>query len=397
MAVPPLTCHDEAPRGGLPWPERVPQAVGLFAVCVGLVIAIQRHEFTSPNWGLLAIGLILFPWVLDVFGEPFRFMREPQYERVLLIAWTVMVWAGVMWLVGGYPVPNDFAPFLITLLVGEMSSVAGPKFGAVVCAVSIGLLVTYALAFAAQGMYIWGFAFTIAWMGGSALRRQVQIAFELSQAQTQLAEQAAADERHRLTRDIHDLIAHSLAVTMLQLTGARLALKAGDTNEALAALEDAEAAGRSAMAEIHRTVGLLGTADVGNAQLSTPNATDVPGLVADFRHAGLRVDFDLEGDLDTVPLATGLASYRLVQESLSNAVKHAPGAPVRLRVTVTDQDIRIGVVNPVVVGSMSRSSGGNGLRGMAERAELLGGMATAGNGDGTWMVDACIPWDVQPA
>jgi len=183
---------------------------------------------------------------------------------------------------------------------------------------------------------------------------------------------------------------------MLQLTGARLALKAGDTDEALAALEDAEAAGRAAMAEIHRTVGLLGTGDGQSPQTPTPNAGDLPELVAEFRRAGLAIDFELAGTLADVPLATGLAAYRLVQESLSNAVKHAPGAPVRLRVAVTEADIAINVMNPVVVAASARAIGGNGVRGMAERAELLGGVATAGNGDGTWKVDAHLPWASVP-
>ncbi|MHB8328560.1 MAG: sensor histidine kinase, partial [Acidimicrobiales bacterium] len=196
---------------------------------------------------------------------------------------------------------------------------------------------------------------------------------------------------------VHDLIAHSLAVTMLQLSGARLALKAGDYEEALAALEDAEAAGRSAMADIHRTVGLLGSPDSGSVQLPTPSAADLPRLVDDFRRAGLTVDFELQGKLAEVPMATGLASYRLVQESLSNVVKHAPGAPVRLKVNVTDADILISVVNPEVVGASRGASGGNGVRGMAERAELLGGVATARNGGGHWKVDACLPLEAQSA
>jgi signal transduction histidine kinase len=185
---------------------------------------------------------------------------------------------------------------------------------------------------------------------------------------------------------------------MLQLSGARLALKAGENEEALAALEDAEAAGRSAMAEIHRTVGLLETSGAEGAQSATPSAADLPRLVADFRRAGLTVDFHLEGDLASVPMATGLAAFRVVQESLSNAVKHAPGAPVRLRVRVTSEDIVVSVVNPVVVGAAPRlPAGGNGLRGMSERAELLGGMAAAGNGDGTWKVDARLPLGAPPA
>jgi signal transduction histidine kinase len=97
-------------------------------------------------------------------------------------------------------------------------------------------------------------------------------------------------------------------------------------------------------------------------------------------------------------MATGLAAFRVVQESLSNAVKHAPGAPVRLGVRVTSEDMRVSVVNPVVAGPAGGTpAGGNGLRGMSERAELLGGVAAAGNGDGSWKVEATFPLHAQPA
>jgi signal transduction histidine kinase len=306
--------------------------------------------------------------------------------------------AGTGWLIVAYQGPNDFAPFVITVLIGEMAATAGPRFGLGVALTSLGLFLGYAVSAGFEGDYIWGFAFVIAWMGGTAYRRQVAVAHDLSEAQVQLAASAAEEERHRLAREIHDLIAHSLAVTMLQLSGARLALAAGETDEALDAIRDAEAAGRAAMAEIHRTVGLLGTAEAGTAQMATPSATDIPGLVNSFQKAGLSVDLDLVGDLDSVPMATGLAAYRVVQESLSNVVKHAPGAPVQLRVAVLGAQISIHVVNPVVgFPTNGAAASGHGLRGMTERAELLGGTAHAGNGDGTWKVDAVIPWQVQPA
>jgi signal transduction histidine kinase len=397
MGLADRACPTDPEDGELPWSERIPQAIGLFAFCVAIVVAFERHEFTRPNLGLLAIGVVVVPWILDIFGEPVAFMRQRRFELPMLAAWAVLVLAGIGWLVAGYPVSNDFAPFLVILLVGEMTATGGPRFGGVVCLASIGLLIAYCLTADEHGMYIWAFAFAVGWMGGAAFRRQEEIHLELTQAQTRLAVQAVEEERHRLARDIHDLIAHSLAVTMLQLSGARLALKAGDTNEALEALQDAETAGRSAMAEIHRTVGLLGSAGADTSPFPTPCAADVPGLVADFRRAGLQVAFALHGDLDAVPMATGLASYRMVQESLSNAVKHAPGAPVTLDVSVGEQEITINVSNPAPAGVTAGSTSGNGLRGMAERAELLGGVASAGNGDGTWKVDARLPLEDQPA
>ena len=196
---------------------------------------------------------------------------------------------------------------------------------------------------------IWGFAFTIGWLGGVAYRSQLVILTELAIAQTRARPtRAAEEERHRLAREVHDLIAHSLAVTMLQMSGARLALAAGDTDEALAALADAETAGRSAMAEIHRTVGLLGRGDEGTQPTDTVCRRRAR-LVDGFRNAGLDVAFHLDGDLAAVPMGTGLAAYRVVQESLSNAVKHAPGAPVDLRsASARDRDRRPGGLNPIV-------------------------------------------------
>jgi signal transduction histidine kinase len=397
MAQPDLVGSCDVDVTDLPWPNGISLAMGLFSITVGVVIAVQRHEFTSPNLELLVILAVIAPWILDMIPATKAVVRERQWDLTAMILWSAVVLFGVFWLVAAYHGPNDFAPFILTVLIGEMTSTVGPRFGAVVWAASVIGILLFALVSHFDGMFIWCFAFTIGWMGGFAFRQQVQIAYALTQAQAQLATQAVEEERHRLARDVHDLVAHSLAVTMLQLSGARLALRAGATDEALDALQEAETAGRQAMAEIHRTVGLLGSGDGGQATAPTPNATDLPDLVADFRRAGLTVDFTLEGDLGSVPLTIGLACYRMVQESLSNAVKHAPGAPVRLEVRVHPGDIEILAVNPVVAAVSNGPTGGNGLRGMAERAELLGGVASAGNGHGTWKVAATIPWEVAPA
>src|SRR5580700_5264838 len=89
--------------GGLPWSERTPQAVGVFAVGLGLVVALQRHEFTHPNWGALVLGIVILPWILDIFGEPIAFMRDRRFELPMLATWSAIVIAGVMYLAVAYP------------------------------------------------------------------------------------------------------------------------------------------------------------------------------------------------------------------------------------------------------------------------------------------------------
>ncbi len=389
----------------LHWSVRTPQFIGVFVLCIVAVMAVQRHEFTSPNAGWLLILVIALPWVLDMLGWPrrlFRYQTRVQYP--MAIVWTVAVVVSVYWLSVAFQVTVDFSLFVLVVLIGEMAATISPQFGgavAVACVVVVGLQYFVNHFNPLIGQVIWVFGFTIGWLGGTAYRSQLKIATELALAQTQLAERAAEEERHRLAREVHDLIAHSLAVTMLQLSGARLALHAGDTDEAVAALADAESAGRAAMAEIHRTVGLLGRG-ADPTPTPTPCASDVPDLIDGFKRAGLGVRFELEGDLSDVPLATGLATYRVVQESLSNAVKHAPGEPVTVWVRVDDHEIDINVTNPIAPPPVRTTCGGNlglvpdgagqGIRGMSERAELLGGTARALNGDGTWKVEANIPW-----
>jgi len=386
----------------LHWTVRTPQAIGVFVLSVLVVVAAQRHEFTSPNAEWLLIAVIALPWVLDMIGWPRRLFRDQaRVQYPLVVLWSVVVVVCVYWLVVADQVNADAAPFLLVVLIAEMTATIGPQFGAVIVAAStaVVLLLYFVNHFTPlSGQLIWIFGFVVGWLGGAAYRSLLKIATQLEQAQDELASRAAQEERHRLARDIHDLIAHSLAVTMLQLSGARLALEAGDTDEAVAALADAEAAGRAAMAEIHRTVGLLGQ---GSDERPTPCAVDLPELVDSFHRAGLDVHFDLEGELSRVPLAAGLASYRVVQESLSNAVKHAAGAPVTVQVRVQTSDVDIKVVNPIASsarpglgsnGAPGTGGAGQGLRGMTERAELLGGTACAFNGDGTWKVEAHIPW-----
>jgi signal transduction histidine kinase len=217
-------------------------------------------------------------------------------------------------------------------------------------------------------------------------------------AQTDLARQAASDERRRIAREIHDVVAHSLTVTMLHLTAARYILSR-DPEGAAAALADAERLGRQSLADVRRTVGLLaGEGAVNSATLAPlPGADDIPTLVADYARAGLDAHYTRSGEAFELP-AAGLALYRIAQEALANVAKHAPGAHVSVRLR-TEADVLLqvsddGVRDAVDQDSRSTDAGsGLGLLGMRERALLLRGTLTAGpadNGCG-WSVECRLP------
>jgi signal transduction histidine kinase len=208
-------------------------------------------------------------------------------------------------------------------------------------------------------------------------------------AQRALTGQAATAERQRIAREVHDVIAHSLTVAMLHLTAARLAVGRGDNAAATEAHEEAEKAGRTSLSEIRNTVGLLRAdgSDPDNTPL--PSAEDVPALVDGYRAAGLNVSLALKGDLDRVDPAAGLALYRIVQESLTNAGRHAPGAGTAVHIDV-GPPLEVDVSTDRGASNVPRENG-LGLAGMAERAAALGGVFEAGQQGNGWRVFATLP------
>jgi signal transduction histidine kinase len=242
--------------------------------------------------------------------------------------------------------------------------------------------------------YSWGWPFWMigigfGWVFGLQTRRFRLLVAELEAARERLTEQAVFTERRRIASELHDLVGHSLTVVLLFLTGARHRVKENPAS-AEDALREAEEIGRQSLAEIRSNVAALRARD-GHAALSpTPRVCDVSALIDQARSAGSDVRLDLQGPVDEVETVTGLAVYRVVQESLANASKHAPGAAVRVQVAVDDRAVGVEVVNdggrppPAGVGGM-------GLVGMRERVEALGGRLTAGPQPGGWRVEATMP------
>ncbi|ETB47084.1 histidine kinase, partial [Mycobacterium avium 10-5560] len=234
----------------------------------------------------------------------------------------------------------------------------------------------------------------VAWLLGYLMRTQRLLVAEQIEAQQMLAEHAAADERRRIAREVHDVIAHSLSITLLHVTGARRALQQDrDVDDAVEALEQAERLGRQAMADIRRTVGLLDNWPTKAAPTTPePGLDDVASLVDGFRRAGLAVTLCVEGPADHVSPAVGLALYRITQESLANIAKHAPESKAGVVLDISPASARLAVTNilPAAVVA-ARSPEGRGLRGMRQRVELLGGAIDVGPTRDGWSVCAEIP------
>jgi signal transduction histidine kinase len=368
----------------LDFPLWAPGGAAVMAVILGVAVASDRGAIASPGWATVFVGLAALPWVLDItlYLLTGRGIPVPLFVLVVL--------GGVLGLVLD-PVELDFAPFFLVLLAAEMATRLRPVAGAAVMVASMAVMVGAEGFDRYDGAFIWVVGIALGWAGGFGLQMNLRLLLEMKASQATLVEKAAADERQRIAREIHDVIAHTLSVTMLHLTGARLALERGDRDDAVAALRDAEQMGRESLGDIRRTVGVLGSDGIGT-EAPLPTAAELPDLVAGFRSAGLDVDLSVRGDPAGLPPALGLGVYRIAQESLANVAKHAPASRTEVRLAV-DPDLVHLVVSDQDGRQVSVPSdnGGLGLRGMRERAAALGGSLDARPDGEGWLVEATLP------
>ncbi len=374
--------HGEAAHAHFPGWGRYAEAA--FPLAVATATSLKHHALVPPGWPALAAFAAALPWVLELVGK-----RLPWWASASVVL------AAVGALVAN-PTDVDIAPFFLIILTVHTTIADTTRAGMLVGAASIALMVAVELLSWYDGAFVWIFAIVLSWGGAWAVATQLELIDQLRTAQRDLAERAAADERRRIAREIHDVVAHSLAVTMLHLTGARMALRR-DPQDAEAALLKAESLGRESLAEIRRAVGLLDPEMAGTAA-AMPTAADIAQLVREFESAGLDVHLEITGDVRAVSPATGLGVYRIAQESLANIVKHAPGALASMHLAVGDDAVhlRIRSSNGVPVAAAART-GGHGLRGMVERATSLGGTLSAGPDESGWCVDAALPRTLEPA
>lgn len=365
------------------------------AVSIAALIAIFG-EMDETTWITVVFTLIgLIPWVLEASGvrlHPMLFlvMAMLPVSAVVLVdrnpGGLFPAYIAVVWI-------TQRATSRIAVVVSLLAT-AG---------LTVGQGIVQTAEFEGTVYFLGGVG--IALFAGLLLRRQERLLTELQQATERERVHAAIEERTRIAREVHDVIAHSLTVTILHVSGARRAL-ANDPRRATEALERAEAVGRESLDSIRQVVGLL-RSDDGNPssiegvdEAPLPQFSDIATLVSQYREAGLNVDASIDLEGVSAGAMTSLTAFRLVQEAMTNSLQHAPGAPVSLRIGL-DEDgsvIRMEAENPVrEVDSRRRGEirRGLGLTGMVERVRASGGSIEAGpTTRGTWLVTAELPVDL---
>jgi signal transduction histidine kinase len=242
-----------------------------------------------------------------------------------------------------------------------------------------------------------------AWLAGRAMRyrREREHALErltvdLEREREEKARAAVAEERVRIARELHDVVAHAISVIILQARGGRrsLATHPGETREAL---DTIEATGSEALAEMRRLLGMLCRDDEEIALAPQPSLRYLDTLAAQVREAGLPVDLSIEGDPIELPPGVDLSAYRIVQEALTNALKHAGPATARVAVRYRENDLELEIADTGLgTGASDGDGGGHGLAGMRERVSLYGGKIEAGPRDGGgFAVRARLPLDSE--
>jgi signal transduction histidine kinase len=265
---------------------------------------------------------------------------------------------------------------------------------------AIGLLIVVAAArgeFSADVVFLLPFA-AGPWAVGYALRRTLErtrsLAAEAERARLEQdleAERAAGAERKRIARELHDLLANSLTIMVIHASlAADLVVKGPDA--AAAAVIEVERSGRTALAETGRLLHLINDDRDSGTTHPQRGLTDIPTLTAEYTHAGLAIAMEID-TAERLPAGVNVSIYHIVQEALTNVLKHAPGSPVLVRLARTASEVAVEVRNgPTSSGPIAAVRSGHGLTGLRERVSVFGGSLEARpTTDGGFLLTATLP------
>ena len=242
--------------------------------------------------------------------------------------------------------------------------------------------------------------FAISWLVGYVLRERLERT-EAAEHRAALVERdremtarvAAAEERTRIARELHDVVAHAVSVMVLQVGAVRHRMALNDGEDPRETLESVEQAGRRALAEMRRLLVAMRQDDDQPELLPTRGLADLVTLTDEVRRAGLEVRLQVQGDMIRLPPGLDLSAYRIVQEALTNTLKHAHASRAAVQVSYRCGDIEIEVSDDGR-GPSSSDGTGHGLVGISERVRLYGGDMSAGaSATGGFVLRARIPVD----
>jgi signal transduction histidine kinase len=278
---------------------------------------------------------------------------------------------------------GDTAAFLFGVVITMYSAGAYARGRALaICAVVVAVAIPLAAiepgqsATSASNIGFFIVFFGGPFVGGIVMRRRRERDQVLEIEGEQKARAAVADERARIARELHDVIAHAVSVVVLQSRGARKLL-APEEQELRGALDTIEHSASEALTEMRRLLNLLRDQDEELALAPQPSLRRVDALAERARAAGLAVDLKVEGSLDDLPPGIDVSGYRIVQEALTNALKHAGPAHATVHITRSENDLAIEVTDDGH-GTVKGGPGGHGLVGMRERVAVYGGSLEAG-------------------
>lgn len=372
-------------------------------------------------YGDLALALLLALWMTaDLLLRPDG-RQVPAVASGLLATFPLagrrrspllsflLVLAGLLGLARSVPATYDAsAPFLVVSvfsLVSLGAHATGKQFWAAVPAVGFSIVLAAlgeGSAFSA-GTVMFFLAFIgTPWAGGVVLRlyRERQ-ATESTRTAQLLIEQAAKNERAteqeraQIARDLHDVVSHAMSVTLMQARGGRRMLT-NDLDAARAAFDAIERTNAQALGDMRRLLNLLRQTDenVLSPPAPSPSLRRLAQLASDVRASGVPVELLVLGDIEQVPPGVDLSAYRVIQEALTNVIKHAGPATAAVEVDCGTEEVRL-VVSDNGTGGGPSTAGGYGLAGIKERVAVLGGEVRAGPGPVSgFVVSATLPYQV---
>jgi signal transduction histidine kinase len=344
----------------------------------------------GPLWVLLLVPLVL--------TTPLLFRRRFVFAAPAV----AILGAGALSFIEGSAIPNSFFTFLAVLTCSFLLGMLGERRQALIgllLLIAVGAVVTRNDPNGAIGDYLFTtIIFSASWLAGLALSRRLEEA-EQAQQRAVRAEQereeragaAVAEERQRIARELHDVVAHSVSVMTVQAGGVRRLLRPEQERER-DALEQIELTGRQALAEMRRLLGILRQPAEMPTLAPQPGVGSLGALIEQVREAGLPVEYRIKGEPVRLPPGIDLSAYRIVQEALTNALKYAGPAHARVAVRYGTDVIELEIENDGDEDGVDGEGSGHGLVGMKERVALYGGRLESGpRRGGGYSVRARLP------